>query len=270
MEKKRTNFFYKLANEEKFIAYLFLLPAVIILFCISIFPLIFSLHRSFTNFTFGLPKVNFIGFKNFSSAFKDDYFWNGLKLTAIFVAGSTLVSLAIGSGIALLVDRLFKRKGAVRTFVLIPMVVPSIVVGIIWLLLFMPDFSVINYFIGFLGVKPPRWLLTPGWALVSIMIAYIWQWTPFFVLMITAGLSALPVEPYEAAHVDGATWSQMTRFITIPLLRPIIVLTIVIRMMDAFRVFDQVFVACRQQNGADIGVGLEFTQDGATHDVDLD
>jgi multiple sugar transport system permease protein len=122
------------------------------------------------------------------------------------------------------------------------MVVPSIVVGIMWLLMFMPDFSVINYFLGLIGINPPQWLLTPGWALVAVMIAYIWQWTPFFILMITAGLASLPVEPYEAAMVDGASWSQMVRFITIPLLRPIILLTIVIRMMDSFRVFDQVFV----------------------------
>ena len=124
-----------------------------------------------------------------------------------------------------------------------PMVMPSIVVGIMWLLLFMPDFSVINYFLEFIGIKnTPQWLLTPGWALVAIMIAYIWQWTPFFILMISAGLAALPIEPYEAALVDGASWFQMVRYITIPLLRPIILLTIVIRMMAAFRVFDQVFV----------------------------
>lgn len=242
MEKKRASLLYNFANNERYLAYLFLVPTLVILFCISIFPLVFSLRTSLTNFTFGLPKVKFIGLKNFAAIFKDDYFWNGLKLTAIFVVGSTLVSLTVGLGVALLLDSMLKRGGLIRTIVLVPMVIPSIVVGIIWLLLFMPDFSVVNYFLSVLGIKPPQWLLTPGWALVSIMIAYVWQWTPFFILMITAGLSALPVEPYEAAHVDGASWIQMARYITIPLLRPIILLTVVMRMMDAFRVFDQVFV----------------------------
>ena len=242
MEKRRKAVFYNFANNEKHLSYLFVLPAVIILFGVAIFPLIFSLSTSMTNFTFALPKVDFIGLKNFAKIFKDDYFWNGLKLTAIFVTVSTTVSLVLGFGVALLIDRLLRGAAVLKTIVLFPMVVPSIVVGIMWLLMFMPDFSVINYFLGLIGINPPQWLLTPGWALVAVMIAYIWQWTPFFILMITAGLASLPVEPYEAAMVDGASWSQMVRFITIPLLRPIILLTIVIRMMDSFRVFDQVFV----------------------------
>ena len=242
MEKRLSALFYNFANNEKHLSYLFILPAVAILFGVAIFPLIFSLSTSLTNFTFALPKVEFIGLKNFAKVFKDDYFWNGLKLTAIFVTVSTTVSLMVGFATALLIDKLLKGAAILKTIVLFPMVVPSIVVGIMWLLMFMPDFSVINYFLGLLGITPPQWILTPGWALVAVMIAYIWQWTPFFILMITAGLAALPVEPYEAALVDGASWSQMVRFITIPLLRPIILLTIIIRMMDSFRVFDQVFV----------------------------
>jgi len=242
MSEKQSTLFYNFANNEKHLSYIFILPAVIILFGVAIFPLIFSLSTSFTNFTFGLPNVDFIGLRNFAKIFKDDYFWNGLKLTAIFVTVSTTTSLIVGFAIALLIDRLLKGAAIIRTIVLLPMVVPSIVVGIMWLLLFMPDFSVINFFLNLLGINPPQWMLTPGWALVAVMIAYIWQWTPFFILMITAGLSALPIEPYEAALVDGASFFQMIRFITIPLLRPIILLTIVIRMMDAFRVFDQVFV----------------------------
>jgi multiple sugar transport system permease protein len=242
MSKGTYTYFKRFANSEKHLAYLFLLPTVVVLFAIAIFPLIFSLRTSFTNFTFGLPKVDFIGLKNFAKIFKDDYFWNGLRLTGIFVAGSTGVSLVFGCGVALLLDRLTKGAGIIKTIVLLPMVIPSIVIGIMWLLLFMPDFSVINYFLDLIGINPPQWILTPGWALVSVMIAYIWQWTPFFVLMISAGIAALPVEPYEAARVDGASWLQMVRYITIPLLRPIILLTVVIRIMDSFRVFDQVFV----------------------------
>jgi multiple sugar transport system permease protein len=227
---------------SRLFSFLFLLPAVIILLCVAIFPLIFSLRVSFTNFTFGMPEVRFVGLKNFATIFKDEYFWNGLKLTAIFVAGSTAVSLTFGIAISLILERSFKGRGILRTIVLSPMCIPSVVVGIIWLLLFMPDFSVINYLLGLFGINGPQWILTPSWALVAVMVAYIWQWTPFFILMISAGLAALPVEPYEAALVDGATWVQMVRYITIPLLRPVILLTVVIRMMDAFRVFDQVFV----------------------------
>jgi multiple sugar transport system permease protein len=241
-EMSKQSFFYKLANNKRYLSYLFICPTIILLFSIAIFPLFYSLGSSLTDFTFGRPKINFIGLNNFLKIFKDKFFLNGLKLTIVFVAGSTFLSFTLGFFIALLLDQKLIGKGVFRTIFLSPMCIPTVVVGIVWLLLFMPDFSFLSYLLQLIGIHPPDWLLKPGWALFSIMIAYVWQWTPFFILMLSAGIAALPTETYEAALVDGATWIQRVRFITIPLLKPIILLTILIRMMDAFRIFDHVFV----------------------------
>ena len=232
----------KIANDERYLGWLFLAPTVLILLFVVIFPLVYSLRLSFTDFTFGMPAVNFVGVENYKNLLKDNYFWNGLKLTIVFVLGTTIISFVVGFAVALLINKPFKWKGIIRTFTLLPMAVTPVVVGIIWLLLFMPDFSMINYLLSLIGIKGPEWLLAPGWALVAVIVAYSWQWTPFFTLMLSAGLASLPIEPYEAASVDGATKFQLLRYMTIPLLRPIILLTLIIRIMDAFRVFDQVFV----------------------------
>jgi len=232
---------------EKCIPYFFLAPAVGILLIVVIFPLIYSLRLSFTNFTFGMPEseIAFIGLSNFIKLFQDSYFLNGLKLTVIFMLGTTFIAFLLGFGIALLLQRSFFGKRVVRTLVVVPMTITPVAVGIIWLLLFMPDYSFINYLLSLVKVTGPRWLLTPRWALISVMITYIWEWTPFFTLMLSAGLAGLPREPYEAAVIDGASRFQTLKFITLPLLKPIIFLILIIRMMDSFRVFDQVFVLTR-------------------------
>ena len=242
METSKRTLIDRFANKKKYMAYLLLLPAIIILLGIAIFPLIFSLSASLTNFTFGMPKIKFIGFKNYAGLFQDDYFWNGLKLTGIFAGGTTLGSLIIGFTIALLLDFVDRGRGIIRSIVLSPMCITSVSVGIMWRLLFMPDFSIVNYFLSLFRISGPEWLFNPTWAIIAIMIAYIWQWTPFIILMISAGMAALPIEPYEAAMVDGASWFQTIRYITIPLIRPVILLASIIRLMDAFRVFDHVFV----------------------------
>ena len=119
--------------------------------------------------------------------------------------------------------------------------IAPIVAGIIWRLLFMPDSSFINYLLSIVRINGPQWLLSPTWAVVSITVCYVWEWTPFFIVMFSAGLAALPREPFEAASIDGANTWQILRFLTIPLLKPLIFLTLIIRLMDAFKVFDQVF-----------------------------
>ena len=106
----------------------------------------------------------------------------------------------------------------------------------------MPEFSIFNYFLSILGIKGPQWLVRPGWALISVMIAQFWQWVPFYILILTAGLLTLPQEPYEAALIDGASKWQIFRFLTLPLLKPLILLTLLIKIMESFRVFDIVYV----------------------------
>ena len=242
---KLAQWYGRIADQEKYLRYLFLGPTMLILVGVAIFPLVYSLRTSLTDFTIGLPQVRFVGLANFGHVFADSFFWNGLRLTAMFVAVTTSVSFGLGFAIAWWLQREFRFRSIVRTVVLSPMAIPPVVVGVIWLLLFMPDYSVISYFLESVGIRAPIWISTPGWALVTVMIAYVWEWTPFFVLMISAGLAAVPLEPLEAALVDGASRWQMLRHIIVPFLRPVLLLAVIIRIVDSFRVFDLVFVITR-------------------------
>jgi len=229
-------------RNRKYIPFVFISPALGILLFVVIYPLVYSLYLSTTNFSFGAVNTKFIGLENYLRIPKDSYFWNSLKITLIYTFVTSFVGFFIGFGLALSVNRIAKGKRFFRVSFVLPMTVPPVTTGIVWLLIFMPEFSFINYGLSVLGIKGPQWLLRPGWALVSVMIAQIWQWIPFFTLILTAGLLALPQEPYEAALIDGASRWQIFRFLTLPLLRPLILLILLIKIMESFKVFDIVYV----------------------------
>ncbi|MCX6089285.1 MAG: sugar ABC transporter permease [Candidatus Atribacteria bacterium] len=230
-------------KKEKLLPYYFLAPALGILLVLVIYPLIFSLRLSFSNFSFGMADsaIAFVGFKNFIRMFRDSYFLNGLRLTILYMFGTSLIAFVIGLGVSLLLQKSFFGKKVIMNILILPLATTPVVVGIVWRLLLMPDYSFVNYLLSLLGIRGPQWLITPGWALFSVMIAYVWEWSPFFIIMLSAGLASLPQEPYEAAKIDGATGWQTLRFITLPLLKPLVFLVLIIRMMDAFRVFDLVY-----------------------------
>jgi multiple sugar transport system permease protein len=234
------SFFRKLVLLIK--PYFFILPAMIILIALIIYPLIFSLSKSLTDFMLAMPGEMFVGLKNYIRAFKSEIFLQSLRISIFFSFGSTFIEFTLGLITALLLQRSFIGKRIITILLILPMMVTPVVVGIIWLLMFQPDFSVINGLLYLIGIKGPIWLQNKWTARFAIIIADIWQWTPFFTLVLLGALLNLPVDIIESALVDGASGFQIFRYIKIPLIKPLILVAVLIRLIDSFKTFDSIFI----------------------------
>ncbi len=216
----------------------YILPAIIILLVVTIYPLIYvfylSLHRNMPIFEIS----NFIGIKNYIFLLKDERFWNALKNTLYFTGLSVVAELLLGLMIALFLDRSFKGRGMIRAIVLIPWAIPTVVSAKMWEWIYNPDFGILNYIFG----TNINWLGSPFWAINAAIFMDVWKTTPFAVLLFMAGLQVIPRELYQAARVDGASSFQVFIHITLPLLKPIILVVLLFRTLDAFRVFDAIYV----------------------------
>lgn len=228
---------------EDNLRFLLLAPAVLVLAALTAFPTFYMFTVSLQRFNPQNPAASeFIGLGNFVRLLGDDNFHNAFVNTLLFVGIAVTVEFGLGLGFALLVDRYLRRLSAIRTILLVPMLLPPIAVAITWKLMYQPQFGVINDVLQRLGIEPLLWASGAETAMLSIVLVDIWEWTPFVFLMVLAGLAGLPEEPYEAAELDGASAWQKFRDLTWPFLRPVITVTILFRVMDAFRLFDQVYI----------------------------
>ncbi|HHF98153.1 MAG TPA: sugar ABC transporter permease [Candidatus Aerophobetes bacterium] len=228
--------------------YLMILPAVIVLFFIVIYPMIFSFWVSLHKWYLGKPQFfPFVGLRNYYTViFEDPVFKISLINTLILVSVCLSVEFGLGILLALLLNRDdIKGKRIFRSCLITPVVLTPVVAGVLWKFQFHPSYGIINYLLSFVGVKKIEWLADPRFALFSIMIVDMWQWTPFMFLVLYAGVISLPKEPLEAAKVDGASSWQLLRYIVMPLLVPIIVVVLLIRTMDIIKLFDIVYVLTR-------------------------
>lgn len=223
---------------------LLLLPTVIVLFLLTIYPTIYSFTLSLNEWNMSNRNAvwEFVGLGNYAKILQDARFWNAAQVTGTYMFGTIATQLVLGLGIALLLQRQVLAAGLVRTALLLPMMTTPVVVGLIWRFMFNPTQGVVNYLLGLLGIPGPNWLGSLQTGLLSVMIADIWEWTPFMVLILLAALQTLPQEPYEAAAIDGASGWQAFQHITIPLLRPTIVVAVLLRAIDSFKTFDLVYV----------------------------
>lgn len=223
---------------------LLLLPTVIVLFLLTIYPTIYSFTLSLNEWNMSNRNAvwEFVGLGNYAKILQDARFWNAAQVTGTYMFGTIATQLVLGLGIALLLQRQVLAAGLVRTALLLPMMMTPVVVGLIWRFMFNPTQGVVNYLLGLLGIPGPNWLGSLQTGLLSVMIADIWEWTPFMVLILLAALQTLPQEPYEAAAIDGASAWQAFQHITIPLLRPTIVVAVLLRAIDSFKTFDLVYV----------------------------
>lgn len=193
----------------------------------------------------GRTPRQFVGLGNYMTILIDDpNFYNSLRVTVIFVGAAVGIEFVLGFILALLINREFSGGRVISAFLVTPMMMTPVVAGLMWRMFYHPEFGVLNYVLHVfrVGDKPLEWIADPNLALWSILIVDIWQWTPFVFLIMLSGLRALPKEPFESAVVDGASSWQMFRYITVPLLQPAIVVAVLIRCIDAFRIFDKVFV----------------------------
>ena len=221
----------------------YLIPGLVFLIGIDLVPLIYSVGVSLFNWWLVRPQeIRFLGLGNYLTLVADPAFRRAVVVTAVFTVGSVLVELFAGLGLALLFAQPFPFLRPIRAILLLPLFVVPVVGATMWRLILHPDMGVINYYLGVLGLGQPPWLGDPILAMIAIVLVDAWRTIPFMFLVIHAGLETLPAELYEAAKVDGASWLQSFRFITVPLLTYIMLLAVLIRGMDAFREFDIIFV----------------------------
>ncbi len=221
-------------------------PTVIFLLVISIYPLLTSLYYTFTNFSLTVnqpPKFIFLG--NFRALLLDDRFWNALRVTTVFTVGVVAVELGLGLLLAVSAMRNTLFRQVARTFILVPMMLTPVVMGLVWKYMYNPENGIVNYVLGLLRIPGPIWLGEPAPALPAVMIVDIWQWTPFVFLILSSGITSLPQEVFEAARVDGVSRSQTVRHIILPLLMPFMLVALLIRFIDSFKIFDTVYVMTR-------------------------
>jgi multiple sugar transport system permease protein len=218
----------------------FIIPTVLFLIVFNIFPLIYSLGYSFTDYRASVSDpANFIGLRNYRELLSDPNIWNNFVVTAKYVIVSVGGQMIVGFGLALLLNRDFPLKGLVTTLLLLPMMLSMAVVGLFWKLLYDPSWGIINYA---LGLGKFDWLSNPKVALYAIAITDIWMWAPFVMLLSLAGLSAVPKHLYEAAAIDRAGWWYTFTRITLPLVMPLLLIALIFRTMEAFKTFDLAFI----------------------------
>ena len=225
---------------EKRTSFLFLLPAFVLFTAIFMYPTIYSLYVSFSQYNLmnlNFPRM-FIGFDNYLEAFSDPLFWSSLRVTGKFIGIAVPIELVIGIGLALAFQREFRGIRIVRTIFLIPMMVTPVIVGLTWRFMLNPEVGIIDYILR----RDISWLGNQQLAIYVCILVDIWQWTPFMFLIAFAGLRSLPIEPFEAAIVDGGSRAQIFWFITLPLLSRILLVAITLRFLDTIKIFDTIYV----------------------------
>ncbi len=219
---------------------LFVIPTIVFLIIINIFPLLYSLILSFADYSAisGKPPI-WIGIRNYRELLNDPHVWNSLYITLKYVIISVSGQLVVGFGVALLLNRKIPAKGVITTLLLLPMMMSMAIVGLFWKLLYSPSWGIINYL---LGLGKFVWISNADVALYAIAITDIWMWSPFVMLLALAGLSAIPQHLYEAAAIDRASGWFTFRRITLPLVSPLLLIAVIFRTMEAFKTFDLAFI----------------------------
>lgn len=225
---------------------LFIMPTTVILGILVLIPTVFLYYISMTNYELGynLLKVKFVGIDNYIRLFsgKDRVFWHSVQISLIFMLFTTVIELVMGYLVASLLNmKEFKLKGFVFGCLIVPIAMTPSVTGQIWKLIMNSEYGVLNYILNIITGMKITWL-SANLAFLSIIIIDVWQWTPYMALIIYAGLRSIPAEPYESAKVDGANIFQKFRYITIPLLKPLLILVVLFRGMDSLKLFDIPYV----------------------------
>src|SRR5512132_3727244 len=234
-----------LAREERRFALALFVPAFLVLVVTTTAPLVYLGWASLQRIDLSMPWLTgFAGVSNFAKMGGDPRFWNSLLLTLIYTASTVVLQVAIGLSLALLVLQIPKGQAALRIAAILPIVLAPVVVGLFWrTLVLSPDVGLVDVVTRALGLGSHNWLGDPQLALISVIAIHTWQWTPFAFLVILASLSSLPPDVFEAARIDRAGAWQRLRYITLPLIRPAIVIVVIMRTMIALSAFAAIFAA---------------------------
>ncbi len=241
---------------ERYVPWILLAPTLFIMTVVGFFPLVHSLYLSLTSLrpTEADKPQGFNGLENYVQAFTDAQFGHSLLVTGIFTSLSVSISLVFAVLLSLLFNLRLPGFLAMRTIVLVPMLITPIAVGITWRIMMMPDLGVLNFLLGLIGVAPQPWANSRTSALAAMLLVDVWQWTPFMFIVVFAGLRALPKSPFEAAAIDGAGPLRTFFSVTLPMLKPVIVVAALLRIIDAMRTYDTVYIITR--GGPDFATDL--------------
>jgi multiple sugar transport system permease protein len=243
---KRKRRFFNSNRQEALLAYMLVAPAILTICVFALYPIINTLWLSLHDLKLNMPYLGkpFVGFQHYLTVSTDPRFWASLWNTLYFTFFSVLLELVLGFAIALLVNRSFVGRGIVRASILVPWAIPTVVSAMMWKFMFNDQLGVLNDIFVKVGILDHyiAWLGSKETALWSIIVTDVWKTTPFMALLILAGLQVIPADIYEAAKVDGATRIQQLMRITMPLVKPAVMVALLFRTLDAFRVFDIVFV----------------------------
>jgi multiple sugar transport system permease protein len=229
---------------DKFWRFATLAPAVVLFLLLTILPMLNLVALSFHEVEWVNREAiwDWVGLHNYAKLTEDTLFHAGIWNTIIFAVTAVAIQMVLGFGLALLTMQITRGQLFYRTIFILPILVPGIIIGAIWKLLYSFDFGVFNQVLVAFGANPQDWLGDPNLALASVIVVDIWHWTPFCFLLILAGLESLPEDIYEAAKIDGATAWQTLKSITVPLMMPTLVVTFIFRMILAFKVFDEIYL----------------------------
>jgi len=220
-----------------------ILPATILCFAISLFPWLIMIYNSFLGLSYSKPgSGGFVGLDNYRQAFSDPDLLESVWMTFKFLLIALPIEFVIGLALAVLVTRHIRMRKFVVPILIIPMIISPTVVGLIWTLNLNPSFGLVGIFLRTTGIFEDALLGEVSTVLPTIIAIDVWQWTPFVFLLMLAGLLGQPKEPYEAAQVDGATFWQTFRRITLPLLKPIFIVAFLLRFTDAYKIFDKIWI----------------------------
>jgi ABC-type sugar transport system permease subunit len=230
---------------ESRLAWGLVLPALVTILLVALFPLVWTFWESLHLHDLRMPWLGrpFVGLRNYLDAVRDPRFRGALLHTLFFAVTSVTLELVIGLWLALALNRAFRGRGLVRAAVLVPWAIPTVVSALLWRFMFEGQTGIVNAVLTDLGVirEPIVWFIQPATAWVPVIFADVWKTTPFVALLLLAGLQNIDASLYEAARIDGASAWRQFRHVTLPLLKPAILVALIFRTLDAFRVFDLIY-----------------------------
>jgi multiple sugar transport system permease protein len=232
---------FQLRNRDYII--LFIAPAVIALVALTLYPLVYSLYISMTNWNLSKPSTRneFVLFDNYVKILRNRGFWRSILITIQFTAASVTSAMVVGTALAFLMFQKLRGNTIVRSFIIGAMIMAPIVVGTAWRLMYDPKWGLVNYILDLIGIGGQPFLAQQNTVLPALVVTDVWQWSPLIMIIVLTALQARPYDVYESAKIDGASSPQIFFKITLPLIKPSLLLAMLIRTMDCFRTFDIIY-----------------------------
>lgn len=227
---------------ERNLRILFPLPAIVFIGLMMVFPILYTVYLSFTNWnlTSGMEPA-FVGFDSYLSVLTEPRFLQALSRTFTFTSFAVAIEVVLGVTVAIILNRAFVGRSLAKLLLLLPLVATPVAVGIVFNLFYDPTIGLLNFFFNSVGLPQGSWVSSEKTVIPALILVDVWQWTPMITLIVLAGLAGLSEEPIEAARVDGANEWQILRYVTIPMVMPVILTATILRLIDALKTFDIIF-----------------------------